>query len=267
MMKKAIIIIFVVNFILLLSAASHAATLVSGCTTISSSGTYELNADIMNHAGSDCIVITASNVTFDGKGHKIDGVRTTVGGGVYNYWDRGIYVDGSSGQLTNVKITNVEVSERLYAIRFHDVDSGEISYVTARDNATAMFLYYNSDYNSVHDNTVNFNVSGIVLSYSHNNTVSNNRTEQNNTGMWLTSANSNTVSANVTRGNSFYGLHLYFSNNNTIRDNVASYNGTQFTSGAGIYIQSQHASGNKIYNNYLMHNVVSQGRDESISDT
>jgi hypothetical protein len=68
-------------------------------------------------------------------------------------------------------------------------------------------------------------------------------------------------------GNSFYGLHLYFSNNNTIKDNVASYNGTQYTNGAGVYVQSSYTYGNNIYDNYLMHNSPSQGRDESISDT
>jgi parallel beta-helix repeat protein len=266
-MKKTIAIIFSVIFVLLLSTVSQAAIAVSSCQTISSSGTYELNTDIINHTGSDCIVITASNVTFDGKGHKIDGVRTSVGGGVYNYSDRGIYVHSSSGQLTNVKITNVEVSEWLNAIHFDDVDYGEISYVTAEDNSFAIFLYYNSDNNSVHHNTVILNVSGIVLSYSHSNTVSNNRTEQNNTGIYLTNANSNTVSANVMRENSFYGLHLYFSNSNTIKDNIASYNGTQYTSGAGIYIHSSYTYGNSLYDNYLMHNITSQGRDESVSDT
>ena len=49
-------------------------TPITSCTTITSSGSYELQNDILNNPSTICIHITASSVILDGKGHTIDGI-------------------------------------------------------------------------------------------------------------------------------------------------------------------------------------------------
>ncbi|MDY7082889.1 MAG: hypothetical protein SXQ77_10925 [Halobacteria archaeon] len=44
---------------------------VTGCTTITSSGTYELQNDINSTTSGNCIEINANNVYFDGNGHTL----------------------------------------------------------------------------------------------------------------------------------------------------------------------------------------------------
>jgi hypothetical protein len=58
---------------------STAATSVTRCRVIETSGVYELGADLVNRSGGDCLVVNASDVTIDGNGATIAGGGTGVG--------------------------------------------------------------------------------------------------------------------------------------------------------------------------------------------
>lgn len=254
MKKNAIIIIFA--FLTFISVQDiFAATSISNCTTITSAGTYELTANISSTTG-DCIVISASNVVFDGKNNVI-----YWGGSGKN--NNGIYVHNSSGTIGGVTIKNVEVSNWNHGIEFNDVINGQISNVRANYNNIGISLYYYSNSNTIKDNITLNNVTGMLLSYSHSNTVQNNlASNHSGDGMYLASSNSNTILNNRMNSNTFNGIHLYFSQNSTVRDNVISYNGTSYSTGAGIKVSNFGVPNNNLfYQNYLINNNTQAADD------
>lgn len=92
--------------------ASTGVTMVSGCQEITSPGHYQLAGDLLNRTADRCIVIGASDVRFDGAGHRIDGV------GEYLFTDdgnltstKGIAVESAPDPLTNVTVKDVVVTD------------------------------------------------------------------------------------------------------------------------------------------------------------
>lgn len=77
---------------------------VSSCTTIDSSGTYELGTDIANAGASPCIEITASDVVLDGGGHAVDGTSATDSVGI------SVAASGG-GTVTNVTVRGVTLTD------------------------------------------------------------------------------------------------------------------------------------------------------------
>ena len=75
---------------------------ISGCTSITSSGEYYLDSDIINSGTSKCINITANNVILDCQNHKIDGD---------DFANYGIYISRPSKQTTNITIKNCIINE------------------------------------------------------------------------------------------------------------------------------------------------------------
>ena len=110
---------------------------ISSCTTISSPGTYNLTTDILSSSATQCIIITSSNVVFDGGNHRIQGRNTTN--------SYGIHV-GSGSTLSNVVVRNIRVEHWYYGIYFDDVD-----------------------YSTIEDNTYSYNYKGIYLEGDYNN--------------------------------------------------------------------------------------------------
>lgn len=247
-MRKIFTIILSLFIAVIVHDLSYSATSVSNCTTITSSGTYELTGSIASTTG-DCIVITASNVVFDGRGYIIN----WSGAGKNN---RGIYVNNSSGTISGVTVKNVEVSNWNHGVEFYDVTNGEVSNVRANYNNIGISLYYNSNYNTIRNNFTLLNVTGILLSYSHNNTIQNNTASNHaGDGLYLYSSDYTTISDNTMNSNTFNGIHLNFSRHSTVKNNAISHNGTSYSSGAGIRITNYSVPNNNLsYQNYLINN-------------
>jgi len=93
----------IVATILILAALTCAAgvaeadTEITSCQVISAPGNYRLTTDILNSTTTNCIEITADDVTLDGQGHTIDG----NGSGKY-----GIYISRASETDSNIAIKN-----------------------------------------------------------------------------------------------------------------------------------------------------------------
>lgn len=104
-------------------AGTVSETDVTGCTTIDSPGIYTVTTDINNSSEANCIVISASDVVFDGQGHTIDG--TSSGGSV------GINVTVSPG-LSNVTVREVTVTDWEYGVWYAGVSDSRIENVTVR---------------------------------------------------------------------------------------------------------------------------------------
>ncbi|WP_435360028.1 right-handed parallel beta-helix repeat-containing protein [Haloarchaeobius sp. DFWS5] len=104
------------------------ATEVTSCRVIDEPGQYELTTDITNSTAETCIEIAASDVTFDGNGHTIDGdddasgPETAIGP-----------PSGTPDEWQNVTVRDVTVTDWSFGIRFLSVENGSVEDVTARD--------------------------------------------------------------------------------------------------------------------------------------
>lgn len=113
-----------VGLLALVLAASGSAvaapTTITDCTTIGSSGEYNLSASIVDSDYSTCITIAANDVEFDGNGFLIDagisgdGAAVHVSDGFTNVtvrnvtltdWEQGVYYGGNDGRIANVSAT------------------------------------------------------------------------------------------------------------------------------------------------------------------
>lgn len=265
---RKIIMIEVLTIFLLVSNAG-AATISSCGTTISTPGTYLLNADILDSAVNPCILITASDVTIDGNGHFIDGKDT--GTAIYSYnpqtalshvnirnmkltdWAYGVYYRAT----IDSELTNNNISSSTYGFYFNDY-SGRNKFIgnnlstnsyafyiqTGYNNFTNNKLYtnsngfylYDSDYNVFNDNIGDGNSNMFYLNYVENSSLNRNTAINKNglylygTGFYLSSSNNNTLKGN--RAVQSYGFYLASSNLNTLENNNAS------DSNYGFYLSS-----------------------------
>ena len=163
--------IFLVLFLLVPGVSADGG--ISTPATIDSSGTWYLQNDIVT-AVDPCIRITASDVVFDGMGHRIE--NTYLGSG------SGILVLGS-----NVTMKNVTVANWVEGIGYWNAPYGSITQVTATGNNRGIYLMNSSD-SSITDSTIssNWNGNGIEI-VSSNITVTGNHLEGNNNGISFSS--------------------------------------------------------------------------------
>ena len=213
--------------ILFLSLGQASAVDVAGCTVISSSGYYELITDIVNSSLPECIKINASDVVFDGNGHVIDG--TGMSG------SKGVYVTGTTIQITNVTVRNLVVTDWGgdvgSGIYFHFVKNGEISNVTALNNVHGI-EFWNADYITMTSNNASDNSgNGFVLNYGSDHNIIDNNTILNNDycGIYLVSSTnwitrSNTLTNNTILKNEGFGIQIKDSDDNTVASNNISDN-------------------------------------------
>ena len=88
---------------LMLGAVSFASINIDNCTELNETGeTYFLTADIMDSEVSQCMDITADNVSLDCQGYLIDGIGSTD--------SDGIFADGSITAYSNITIKNCMVA-------------------------------------------------------------------------------------------------------------------------------------------------------------
>ena len=120
MRKAGISLILSLFFFLALVRVGLAATPITDCTEITSSGEYYLANDIYTQDVWECIGITSDNVVLDCQGHIIDGnfsqsstygidvrgANITIKNCVVNGWLFGIYIVSSS----NVEVLNVYIN-------------------------------------------------------------------------------------------------------------------------------------------------------------
>jgi len=239
--------IFLVSFLLgllVLAGGVSAATNVSSCQVINTSGSYVLNTSITGSTATRCIEITASDVVFDGAGLTIEG--DDVGS------DYGVFVNNSPTVLTNVTVKNLNLTDWYNGIYYRNAENGSIENNTINSNNRNGIYLYSSSNNTLTDNRVNQNLYGIYLdSSSNNNTISNNTANgpSQNYGILIYTSNNNTITDNNARSNNV-GIYLYFSSSyNTVSNNNASSN-----SWRGIQLASS-SKNNTITNNTANSNL------------
>ena len=260
----------------------------TGLTEISSCGAtltadtyYNLTGNISVN-GSNCLNVTASNVTIDCNGYSISGNNTPG--------TSGIYVANSNA----ITIQNCNISGMDYAIYFSSVGNSTINDVTAASTTNYTLVLYQSSNNSI----LNTNASGIdysamyIYSTSSNNTLSNVALTSSTDNALELRGNNNTVSNSVitslswdaiflsgTTSNSFSncnisgykaGLHIFNSNSNIFNncniissdDNTVYLDGTSSLNNFSNSILSSYANSviyidsNTITNNIFYNNTV-----------
>ncbi|MCK4997860.1 right-handed parallel beta-helix repeat-containing protein, partial [Candidatus Pacearchaeota archaeon] len=136
--------------------AAEGDTEISGCTNITSPGTYLLTADITDSSISYCMNISANDVTLDCQGHTIDG-DDSAGYGIYAYresatnaniaiqncvvndWaSAGMYLD----YVGNTTVTNSVFNSSYDGIHLRDIDDAVLNNVTLTNNLEGIDLYY-----------------------------------------------------------------------------------------------------------------------------
>ncbi|MFN7990889.1 MAG: NosD domain-containing protein [Candidatus Micrarchaeia archaeon] len=219
---------------LLLIAGLSFSVNVSSCQVITAAGTYTLNQSVSGApndasevlaASKACIKIASSGVTFDCKGFSISNNGTL--GTTY-----GILLNGSASGVTVQNCPKI-------------------------NNSYVFGVYlFNSDSNTIINNTATNDSNGFKFDSSENNTVTNNNAAANaGRGFDAESGSSdNTFSGNNATGNGQEGFIAGSgSDDNIFLNNIASFSKTQggFTIG-GI---SGGSSGNTFTNNVAQHNT------------
>ena len=228
--------------VLLLAGGGWAATPISSCTTISSSGEYVLDQHILDNLTAFCINIISSNVIFDGAGYTIDGIDAANSYGVYVY--------NSTTVLTNVTVKNLNVTDWYNGIYYKNTSNGSIAKNNASSNNYGIYLNSASN-NTVRGNNASNNYNGISLfSSSKNMIVDNNASNNGYNGIRLDSSRNNMLSGNIASNHQYkYGIYLSSSSDNTIVDNNASKNGLS------ISLESS-SNNNVLYKNSIYSNVT-----------
>jgi parallel beta-helix repeat protein len=181
---------------------------IDACTDISRPGSYELTSDLSSDE--TCIEINTSYVTVDGQGHLVEGVGSDD--------KTGIYANGTGGTVSDVTVTNVELSGWTgsdgEAVMFEDIDDGEISEVDVMRGDYGIRLVGSTSID-VRDNTVDRTSGGqpavALQSGSNRNTI---------TGNTITRAGGQSIVGG-------HGLLLRSSSNNTVHDNELTGSGRE----------------------------------------
>jgi len=185
---------------------------ISGCSDITSPGTYTLNQSILDSSTSRCINISANNVVLDCQGHTIDGNDLA---------DYGIYILRSSEQTTNITVKNCVVTDWDSAnIYLKYANGNAITNVTANSSPDNGFYLYYSDSNTISNSAANSNnQNGFYFLSSDSNSISNCTANSNNYGFYFSSSNSNTISKFTANLNN-YGFYLSSARSNTISNST-----------------------------------------------
>ena len=219
---------------------------------ITSPGSYYLNftGSSLSSSNEYVVRIEVGNVTLDGAGKLItgSGPPSSTAAGTPNLY--GVRVNGGT-TISNVRVTNLQVSNKYFGVIFEAVSGGQIDGVTATGNQQGLY-FWQTNRTVLQSNVSSHNlIAGILCDgnavASTSNTIANNVTDSNgNSGIWLwDTCTGNTVVSNLARDNSQMGVVMSVgANSNQVSFNVAEGNST------GIWIES---NGNSIASN------VSQG--------
>jgi parallel beta-helix repeat protein len=194
----------------------------------------KVDNDLTNCPG-DGLVIGASNIKLDLKGHTIDGdaVNAPTDDGIDNtggfdnvriehgtiqQFQQGVHLVGATGN----KLKKLRITETFRGIELETAsDANKIEHNRVWANFDAIHLV-TSDGNRIKHNDASMNTaSGIVLIVgSDNNRVEHNKTNDNASwGITYDGTAGNVVSKNKVSGNDIAGIEPFNSTNTTIRGN------------------------------------------------
>ncbi len=182
--------VFVFGFFAVVFSVNSAVTNITTCSNLSIAGeTYQLTSDILNSSVSECMNISAVNVTLDCLGHLIqsdgsssdgiynfNGVRTTRNTLIKNcvvsnyFW--GIYNENSENNTFQNITINGTSSGTAMIIRTSDyIKLSNILIINGRNNA----LYFDtSNYDTLNNITIyNCSGRGLYLWWMSNSNISN----------------------------------------------------------------------------------------------
>jgi len=161
---------------------------VTGCTTIQSSGTYNLTTDINNAGEEVCINISSSDVIFDGGGHVVDDDES-------GNLDEGILVNRG---FSNVTVRNVTVTDWTRAGIRYDRSDGRITEVNASENIAGIVLRGTTADPSVDNNTLQRNLDGVQAGDARGATIKDNEFSGNFVGIGMQGASASlTIESNT----------------------------------------------------------------------
>jgi len=207
---------------------------ISSCTPITTSGTYNLTTNLIDEPNT-CMNISADNVTFDCKGHVIDGDLGST--------DIGIYVSAN-----NVTIRNCTLSNWGYGIHFYNSNNSQIQDISIENGWGEGILIQQSSNTTLSDitvtNTTSLSGKGIVISDSDSITVTNVTLSFHLIGAYVAGSYNCILSNIVANSNTEEGIFLGDSFNTTLYDSYIYDNPT------GLIIA--YSGNNLIYNNYLV---------------
>ncbi|WP_456478922.1 NosD domain-containing protein [Geoglobus ahangari] len=254
---------------------------IDSCTNIDTDGYYYLTADL---SGNLCIVISASNITLDGRFHTISGYGTGTG----------ISAGRIDKEISNITLKNMTVTNFGTGVLLYRVSGAKITHVRSESNTHGIYLklsrgskitdsqtlsnvesgiYLNqSASNTIERNVISSNQeSGIELSRSSGNSIHSNEISNGTKGIRLYQSSWNSITGNHVRSANT-SLEVVFATRNSIANNSFEYgeygirldgsrynnlfnNTVRWNSESGIGITS-YSYGNRIHENNISHNGI-----------
>ena len=190
-----------------------------GCT-LNVAGNYTINASGLTSDGSDCITISANDVTLDCQQHTITGNGTSGNGIDLQYLDgvtvencsitdfyNGIYLYSFFDFYHDTLIGNTITSSHNTGIYVHGTGNN-ITGNTLTDNNCPAIYVDNADNNSITGNTLSSNSEGIELVASEGNVITGNTAgPDNGDGISLIDSAGNNFTGNTATGNDGYDFY------------------------------------------------------------
>jgi parallel beta-helix repeat protein len=188
----------------------------AGCYELDRAGTiYFLTADIEDSDVTNCMDITANNVTLDCQGHLIDGVDSSS--------SYGIYINRGSATTTNITVKNCVLTDWRYGAYLYYANNNTVINSTSSSNYYGIYLISSSN-NIIINSTSSDNSYGIYLESSSDNQIINSISDSNNYGIYLESSSNNTIINSTSNSNNDAGISLSSSFNNTMINLTANNN-------------------------------------------
>jgi|LGVF01.1.fsa_nt_gb parallel beta-helix repeat protein len=214
-----------------IQAAINAA---DSCDTIEvHSGTYYVNVNVTKQlilmgvdTGTGKPVVDAggngSAITLSADGITLDGFKTTHSGRLWG--EAGIKITSNDNSITNNNATN-----NVDGINLWYSGNNTLTCNNVTNNGDKGIDLHSSNNNTIMNNNVTNNMVGLYYSWSQNNTLIGNIIRNNNDdGIHLTCSINNTITGNTVTNSAEYGIYLYHSGGNTLRDNLMSNNRYNF---------------------------------------
>jgi parallel beta-helix repeat protein len=213
---------------------------------ITSPGTYTLDRDYQNLAGSIAIDVRCSDVVIDGAGHTLDGMDAANSVGIQAH---------GSAALTGVTVRNIRVTDWSRGVSFWNA-RGRIDGVTASSNAGAGILLYTGGDGTIITRCTaeNNGVGGLSISYAPAVEISS-CTARNNgdDGIYVYASNGARITGVTSSGNTLSGIALAGSSSGRISGVVVS--GCQVTGNGKTGIYMSRAESNTVVNNRIENSV------------
>jgi len=212
----------------------RASGLVEGTSKIVSADnvTYTFTDDI-----NDSISIERNNIILDGADFSLIGTDSSSG----------IYFTNRN----NITVQNVHLNGFATGIYLGSSTHCSIISNTMENVTNAVYVYEDSNFNSISGNIITSNQNGVYIRESSNCTVSNNNItcerEDNKFGIYLYFSSDNTVNANnITESQAC--IYVYYSDHNNLNGNNLTNSG-RGQDGGGVWVERSHF--NTIHGNYI----------------